>query len=339
MAGQVDALYIYLLLVSGVMTALIFLAVAVLAIKYRRVPGREAHQIEGSTILELGWSIIPFFVMLTFFIWGAVIYFQERTPPADATEVYVVAKQWMWKIEHMEGQREINELHVPTGQNVKLIMTSQDVIHSFFIPAFRIKQDVLARPLHHALVQGHQCPAAIICSAPNIAEPITPAWAATSSSWSRRITRNGWRAGRPRRLQETGKQLFAQLGCATCHRSDMQGRGPNLAGIYNKPVLLEDGRTVTADENYVRESILNPTAKIVNGFQAGDADLPGHRQRRAIERAGGLRKIVKSSHQPREPPDCRTSPPLPRHNHRIRRCNSHGEHSNPGESGSSGSES
>jgi cytochrome c oxidase subunit 2 len=108
MAGQVDALYIYLLLVSGLMTALIFIAVAVLAIKYRRRPGHEAHQIEGSTVLEIGWSVIPFFVMVTFFIWGAVIFFQERTPPADATEVYVVAKQWMWKIEHMEGQREIN---------------------------------------------------------------------------------------------------------------------------------------------------------------------------------------------------------------------------------------
>ncbi len=143
MAGQVDALYIYLLLVAGVMTTLIFIAVTVLAIKYRRVPGREAQQIEGSTILEITWSIIPFFVMLTFFIWGAVIYFRERTPPADSTEIYVVAKQWMWKFEHMEGQREINELHVPVGQNIKLIMTSQDVIHSFFVPAFRLKQDVL----------------------------------------------------------------------------------------------------------------------------------------------------------------------------------------------------
>src|SRR5271165_828737 len=143
MAGQVDALYIYLLLVAGVMTALIFLAVTVLAIKYRRVPGREAQQIEGSTILEITWSVIPFFVMLTFFVWGAVIYFRERTPPADSTEVYVVAKQWMWKFEHLEGQREINELHVPTGQDIKLIMTSQDVIHSFFVPAFRLKQDVL----------------------------------------------------------------------------------------------------------------------------------------------------------------------------------------------------
>jgi len=112
-ASQVDALYIYLLLVAGVMTALIFIAVAVLAIKYRRRPGREAQQIEGSTILELAWSIIPLFVMLTFFVWGAILFFQERTPPANATEVYVVAKQWMWKLEHIEGQREINELHVP----------------------------------------------------------------------------------------------------------------------------------------------------------------------------------------------------------------------------------
>ena len=143
MANQVDALYIYLLLVAGFMTAIIFLTILVLAIKYRRSAGCEAQQIEGSTILEITWSVIPFFVMLTFFIWGAVIYFRERTPPADATEVYVVAKQWMWKIEHAEGQSEINELHVPTGQNIKLIMTSQDVIHSFFVPAFRIKQDVL----------------------------------------------------------------------------------------------------------------------------------------------------------------------------------------------------
>src|SRR4051812_16989038 len=142
-AGQVDGLYIYLVLVSAVMTLLIFIAVAVLSIKYRRRVGVIPHPIEGSPILEIGWSVIPFAVMITFFIWGAVIYFQERTPLTSSTEVYVVAKQWMWKLEHMEGQREINELHVPVGQNVKLVMTSQDVIHSFFIPAFRLKQDVI----------------------------------------------------------------------------------------------------------------------------------------------------------------------------------------------------
>jgi cytochrome c oxidase subunit II len=266
MAGQVDALYIYLLLVAGVMTALIFLAVAVLAIKYRRTALREAQQIEGSTILELTWSIIPFFVMLTFFIWGAVIYFQERTPPADSTEVYVVAKQWMWKIEHSEGQREINELHVPTGQNIKLIMTSQDVIHSFFVPAFRLKQDVLpgryttlwfkaTKPGRYHLFCAEYCGTMHSGMGGDIVvmEPQDYAqWMATGPSAP---------------LQETGKQLFSALGCATCHRFDVQGRGPSLVGLYNTDVLLEDGRMVKADENYVRESILNPTAKIVKGFK------------------------------------------------------------------------
>jgi cytochrome c oxidase subunit 2 len=266
MAGQVDALYIYLLLVSGIMTAVIFITVTVLAIKYRRIPGRRATQIEGSTFLEIGWSILPFFVMITFFIWGAIIYFQERTPPADATEVYVVAKQWMWKIEHMEGQREINELHVPIGQNVKLIMTSQDVIHSFFIPAFRIKQDVLpgryttlwfkaTKPGRYHLFCAEYCGTMHSGMGGDIVVMEPQDYAQ-------------WMAGGPfAPLQDTGKELFATLGCATCHRSDAQGRGPNLQGIYNQPVVLEDGRGVTADENYVRESILNPTAKILKGYK------------------------------------------------------------------------
>ena len=266
MAGRVDALYIYLLLVAGIMTTLIFVAVFVLAIKYRRVRVREAQQIEGSLILEITWSVIPLFLMMTFFIWGAVIYFEERTPPADATEVYVVAKQWMWKIEHMEGQREINELHVPIGQNIKLIMTSQDVIHSFFIPAFRIKQDVLpgryttewfkaTKPGRYHLFCAEYCGTQHSGMGGDIVVMEPQEYAQ-------------WMAGGPSApLQETGKQLFASLGCSTCHRSDVQGRGPNLQGIYNKPVLLEDGRTVIADENYVRESILNPTAKIVSGFK------------------------------------------------------------------------
>jgi cytochrome c oxidase subunit II len=294
LSGQVDALYIYLLLVAGVMTVLIFLAVAVMAVVYRRKPGVEAHQIEGSTILEIGWSIIPFGVMLTFFIWGAVIFFQERTPPADATEVYVVAKQWMWKIEHIEGQREINQLHVPTGQNIKLIMTSQDVIHSFFIPAFRLKQDVLpgryttlwfkaTRPGTYHLFCAEYCGTMHSGMGGDIIvmEPQEYAqWMAGGASAP---------------LQETGKQLFSSLGCSTCHRSDVQGRGPNLAGIYNKPVLLEDGRTVVADENYVRESILDPTAKIVSGFKPV---MPTFQGIVSDEQLNALVAYVKSLSQP-----------------------------------------
>ena len=294
MAGQVDALYIYLLLVSGIMTAVIFLAVAVLAIKYRRRPGHEATQIEGSIVLEVGWSVLPFLVMLTFFVWGAVLFFQERTPPADATEVYVVAKQWMWKIEHIEGQREINELHVPTGQNVKLIMTSQDVIHSFFIPAFRIKQDVLpgryttlwfnaTRPGTYHLFCAEYCGTNHSGMGGDIMVMEPQDYAQ-------------WMAGGPAApLQDTGRALFAQLGCATCHRSDAQGRGPDLIGVYNKPVVLEDGRTVLADDNYVRESILDPTAKIVKGFKPV---MPAFQGLVSDEQLNALVAYVKSLSQP-----------------------------------------
>ncbi len=293
MASQVDALYIYLVLVSGVMTALIFLAVAFLAIKYRRVPGRDAHPIEGSTLLEVSWTILPFFVMLTFFVWGAVLFFQERTPPANATEVYVVAKQWMWKIEHMEGQREINELHVPTGENVKLIMTSQDVIHSFFIPAFRVKQDVLP---------GRYTTLWFKATVPGRYHLFCAEYCGTNHSGMggdivvmdpEHYAR--WMAGGPvQPLQNTGKALFAQLGCETCHRPDSQGRGPNLVGLYNKPVLLEDGRTVTADENYVRESILDPAAKIVKGYPV----MPTFQGIVSDEQLNALVAYVKSLAQP-----------------------------------------
>lgn len=266
MAGNVDALYIFLLIVTGLMTALIFTAVIYFAARYRRQQGVRAEQIEGSTPLEITWSIIPFFVFMAIFAWGAVVYFKGRTPPRDSTEVYVVAKQWMWKLEHAEGQREINELHVPVGRDVKLIMTSQDVIHSFFVPAFRMKQDVLPGRYtiawFHATKPGtYHLFCAEYCGTQHsgmvgdivVMEPAQyEAWMSGGSSGP---------------LSATGEKIFAELGCATCHRTDTQGRGPNLIGVYGKPVLLEDGRTVTADENYVRESILDPGAKVVQGFK------------------------------------------------------------------------
>src|SRR5271157_3512530 len=299
MAGQVDALYIYLLLVAGVMTALIFFVVTVLAIKYRRTPGREAQQIEGSTILEITWSIIPFFVMLTFFIWGAVIYFKERTPPADSTEVYVVAKQWMWKIEHMEGQREINELHVPTGQNIKLIMTSQDVIHSFYVPAFRLKQDVLpgryttlwfraTKPGTYHLFCAEYCGTMHSGMLGDIVvmEPTQyQAWVQTGGSFGS--------------LAANGEAVFQQLGCPTCHRPEAQGRGPSLAGVFGSPVQLEDGRVVTADENYIRESILAPNAKIVSGFKP---IMPVFQGLVSEEDLNALVAYIKSLNQPASGP-------------------------------------
>jgi cytochrome c oxidase subunit 2 len=266
MAGQVDAIYIFLLVVCGMVALLIFTCLLYFAARYRRRPGVEAEQIEGSTPLELTWSIIPLCVFMVFFAWGAIVFFKQRTPPRDATEVYVVAKQWMWKLEHAEGQREINELHVPVGRDVKLIMTSQDVIHSFYVPVFRMKQDVLpgrytvawfraTKPGTYHLFCAEYCGT----QHSGMIGSIIVMQPAQYEAWM-----NGGPAGP---LSATGEKIFAELGCSTCHRTDTQGRGPNLQGVFGKPVLLEDGRSVVADENYVRESILDPGAKIVNGFK------------------------------------------------------------------------
>jgi cytochrome c oxidase subunit II len=266
MASNVDALYIFLLIVSALMTALIFISVIYFAARYHHRKGVLAEQIEGSIPLELTWTIIPFIVFMVIFFWGASVYFKGRTPPRDSTEVYVVAKQWMWKLEHAEGQREINELHVPVGRDVKLIMTSQDVIHSFFVPAFRMKQDVIpgrytiawfraTKPGRYHLFCTQYCGTQHSSMIGDIVvmDPAQyEAWMSSSPTGP---------------LSVSGEKIFAELGCATCHRSDTQGRGPDLLGVFGKPVQLEDGRTVIADENYVRESILDPGAKIVKGFK------------------------------------------------------------------------
>lgn len=266
-AGNVDALYIFLVLLSGFMCAAIFTMIIVFALRYRRQPGRVAEQIEGSTALEITWSIVPLGIFLVIFVWGAFIFFQERTPPRGATEIYVVAKQWMWKLEHVEGQREINELHVPVGRDIKMIMTSQDVIHSFYVPAFRIKQDVLP---------GRYTTAWFRATKPGVYHLFCAEYCGSQHSGMigqvvvmEPAQYQAWLSGgnTSGSLASNGESIFQQLGCVTCHRSDTQGRGPNLVGVFGKPVLLEDGRTVVADENYIRESILTPSAKVVQGFK------------------------------------------------------------------------
>ncbi|MFY9560799.1 MAG: cytochrome c oxidase subunit II [Terriglobales bacterium] len=293
-AGNVDALYIFLVLVSGIMTVLIFTVLTAFAVRFRKRRGQRAEQIEGSTQLELTWSIIPFCVFLVFFVWGAVIFFQERTPPQDATEVYTIAKQWMWKFEHRGGQREINELHVPIGRDVKMIMTSQDAIHSFYVPAFRIKQDVL--PGRYTTLWFHATKAgtyhlfcAEYCGTQHSG---MIGWVVVMQPRDYEAWMSG---GGNQPLAVTGEKLFSELGCVTCHRSDTQGRGPNLAGVFGKPVLLEDGRTVTADENYVRESILEPGAKIVQGFKPV---MPTFQGQVSDEQLNALVAYVKSLAEP-----------------------------------------
>lgn len=267
-AGRVDALYSFLLIVSTVMTLLIAGLIVYFIIKYRRRADDElGTPVTGALTLELLWTVIPFVIMMVMFVWGASLYFTLSRPPQDALEIQVVGKQWMWKFQHMDGQREINELHVPVGRAVKLTLASQDVIHSFFVPAFRVKSDVVpgryttvwfeaTKPGRYHLFCAEYCGTqhSGMIGQVIVMEPTQyQAWlsgGATEGS-----------------LAAAGQKLFQDLACHTCHRGDTQGRGPVLDGLFGKAVQLQNGQTITADENYIRESILNPSAKLVAGFQ------------------------------------------------------------------------
>ncbi len=268
MSTQVDALYFYLVAVSAFFSLLIAVLVIVFAIRYRRRSHDEVPEsIHGSLTLELLWTIIPFLITLTFFAWGARIYFRMNRPPNDAMQIYVVGKQWMWKIQHLDGVREINELHVPVGQSVRLTMTSEDVIHSFFIPAFRMKRDVVpgrystawfraTKPGDFHIFCSQYCGtkhSGMIGTVHVMEPPAFEAWLSGGSG--------------SESLASSGAKLFVQHACNTCHRSDSLARGPNLEGLFGKPVRLQNGQTVVADEQYIRESILMPQAKLVEGFQ------------------------------------------------------------------------
>ena len=267
-ASDVDHLYIYLLLVSTVMTVLIFGTIFVFAVKYRRRSNDEVPApIHGSLKLEITWSIIPFLIMLTFFWWGAKIFFLNATPPPNSMDVYVVGKQWMWKMQYPGGQREINELHVPVGRPVKITLASEDVIHSFFIPAFRIKHDVVpgrydtmwftaTKPGRYHLFCAEYC---------GTEHSGMVGWVTVMSPADYEAWLNG--GGNVGTMAQQGEQLFEQIGCSSCHLTERQGRGPNLRGVYGSQVQLTDGRFAKVDDAFIRESILNPNGKILQGYR------------------------------------------------------------------------
>lgn len=266
---SIDSLYWLLTVVSVVMTVLIFAAIIFFAWKYHAKRHPVPTQIEGSTPLELTWSILPFLVMLIFFAWGAQIFFAAQQPPANAMEVFVTGKQWMWKVQYPNGGREIDELHVPMNTPVKLTMASEDVIHSFSIPAFRVRHDV---------VPGHYDSLWFTATKPGRYHLFCTEYCGNQHAgmigWVTVMDRqayDNWASGGGAQgtLADQGQSAFAQFGCSTCHLLDQQGRGPNLRGLYNKPVQLNDGRTVIADDSYIRESILEPNAKIAASFQPG----------------------------------------------------------------------
>ena len=268
MAGRVDALYFFLVAVSVFFSLLIAGLIVYYAIRYRR---RDPHSvgevISGGLMLEITWTVIPFLISMVIFVWGASVFFAMSRPPDETLNIYVVGKQWMWKFQHLDGQREINELHVPVGRPVKLIMTSEDVIHDVFVPAFRVKADVVPGRYTQLWFQPnkpgrYQLFCAEYCGTRH--SGMTGQVIVMDPSEYQTWLSGGAPEGS---LASAGAKLFQDLACNTCHRPDAQGRGPVLEGLFGNTVQLQSGETMIVDEAFVRESILQPAAKVASGFQ------------------------------------------------------------------------
>jgi len=243
------------------------MAVFYFAVRYRRRSETEMPEtVHGAMSLEVAWTVVPFVLTMIMFGWGASVFFSVSRPPDDAQQIYVIGKRWMWKLQHMEGQREINELHIPVGQAVKLTMTSEDVIHDFFVPAFRTHTDVLpgrytttwfkaTKPGKYHLFCGQYC---------GTEHSAMIGWVYVMEPQDYQAWLSGGITGS---LAAAGEKLFQELACANCHHLNDNGRCPNLRNLYGSQVALTDGTKVKFDEAYIRESIVSPAAKVVAGYQ------------------------------------------------------------------------
>ncbi len=271
-AGQVDQLYVFLIwltifffvLVGGLLTYFVF--------KYRRRgPDDRTPHLTHHNGLEIAWTLIPLAIVIFIFFWGFRSYMEAQVSPADALEIQVTAKKWVWTFEYPNGTRTLNELHVPLGKPVKLIMTSEDVIHSFFVPTFRIKQDVVPNTYTQLWFEPtqaglHRLLCAEYCGKghSDMGGKIFVDDEKKYKDW----LETGGDVGKGMPLPQFGALLYQSRGCQTCHSLDgVRGEGPSFKGIFGHPVKLSDGRSVVVDENYIRESILQPQAKVVAGFE------------------------------------------------------------------------
>jgi cytochrome c oxidase subunit 2 len=263
----VDNLYFFLVAVTAFFAILVVILVAVFAIKYRDDTGQKVGApITGSVPLEIGWSLIPFIISMAIFVYATVVYFNIVRPPAETLEVYSTGKRWMWRFQHIDGQSEINTLHVPKGRPVKITFTSEDVLHSLYMPAFRVKADAI--PGRYSAIWFTATKAGeyhLFCAEycgtkhSGMIGTVTVMEPAEYQAW---LSGVGGQS-----MTVRGEQLFQQLACVSCHLPDGSGRGPSLAGLFGSRVQLASGEMVMADDTYLRESILTPHAKLVNGYQ------------------------------------------------------------------------
>jgi cytochrome c oxidase subunit 2 len=265
-APQMDALLFFMVLVSLIGLTIVVLLVVSFSILYSKERHPVAEQIEGSTLLEATWTIIPLGLFLVMFVWGALIYFRVYTPPANAMNIYVVGKQWMWKAEHPGGQHEINSLHVPAGRAVQLTLISQDVFHSFSIPAFRVKREAI--PGRYTTVWFEATTPGtyhLFCTqycGTNHSQMIGDVVVLSPEDYRKWLAESTSGAS----LAQNGERLFASLSCAACHNARPDARGPNLANVYGAKLALSTGQAVIVDEAYLRQAILSPSEHITQGY-------------------------------------------------------------------------
>lgn len=266
-APEVDWLFFSLLAITGVVLLLVFALMIRFVVRYRAGSAVDRRAESGrSWMFEIGWTTATMLIFFGLFIWGADLYLRLFIPPEDAMKIYVVGKQWMWKVEYPGGQREINALHVPLGRVVELVMTSEDVIHDFSVPAFRIKHDVLPDRYDSIWFQPTRAGTfRLFCTQfcgldhARMTGEVTVMPPAEFQRWL-----DGW--GSSPDLVAGGRQLFVAFGCAGCHEGNSTVHAPVLEGLFGSPVALADGRVVRADERYIRDCILMPETERVAGY-------------------------------------------------------------------------
>jgi cytochrome c oxidase subunit II len=260
-AHGVDKLFLFLSGITLFFTILIFSIIFYFMVKYRR---RSENEIPPATptsmALELTWTIIPSVICVVLFVWSARLYVRNSRPPAASMEIFVIGKQWMWQIQHPEGPRELDELHVPVGVPIKLTLTSQDVIHDFYIPAFRVKKDALPGRYTSLWFQANRTGkfhffCAQYCGT-NHSEMIGWVYVMSPTDYS------AWLAAgeKTESMAQQGERLFTQLGCNVCHAAEGAGRAPSLVGLYGRPERLQSGETRVVDESLIRQAILDPNS-------------------------------------------------------------------------------
>jgi cytochrome c oxidase subunit II len=266
-AGEIDQLYYVLTGITLFFTVLIFSIIFYFMVKYRRRSKDEKPpEVHSHLLLELAWTIIPSLICVVLFVWSSSLYIRAYRPPANSTEVFVIGKQWMWHLQHPEGPREINELHVPVGAPVKLTMTSQDVIHGFYVPAFRVKKDVLPGRYTSLWFEPTEVGTYhLFCTefcGTNHTEMIGWVYVMSPSDYAAWLT--GSERSEP--MAQQGERIFNHYTCGYCHVADGTGRGPSLVGIFGKPEKLSNGQTPVVDESLIRQALMQPNSVPVAGY-------------------------------------------------------------------------